>query len=113
MDDDRAAPRLDDRRPFEAHLGLEQLADVDVRLADALERIVDAPPALARVDKAPPGRRHRRGSELADLSSRDYVRRDELDRRVEPVRVLALVRRVERVRDRADVALPQRHLDAV
>ena len=114
MDDRGRALRLDDRGPLEGGAGLEQLAVVDVGLVDALRREVDGARPLRGVREGPAGDRQPGRLELADLGDRDQVAADELDRRVEAVGVLALVRLVEGDLDLVDGgAFGQRDLDAV
>ena len=83
--------------PANAVAGLEQVAVVDRGRVDALGREVHLAPPFERVCRAfVPYVGSALGRELADLGDRDEVAADELDRRVETVGVLALVRLVER-----------------
>ena len=108
VNDHRAPGVLDDRRPFEGHAHPEPLAVVDGGRMDPLEGEVDLAHALAGRLDARPGRLVLRHGELPDLHRRDEMDADHLDRRVEPVGVLALVGLVEGGLDGLDAVFGHR-----
>ena len=68
------------------------------------ERVVDVAPALAGRIQRGSGHRQFAQLELADLGRGDEVQADDLDRRVEPVGVFALVDVVELLDQRRDAS---------
>ena len=118
MDDGRASLGLDDRGALEAHPRLEQVAVVDVGDVMALGRVVHFALSFPGFVERSPGDRKLGRRELPDLGDRDEMDADDLDRRVEAIRVLPLVGLVEVRRDLSDLlgvdrSVRQEDLDAV
>ncbi len=80
MNDDCRAGGLDDRRPLEVHVWLEQVTVVDVARVDTLEREVHVPPALKGGAQLASRGRYLCGLQFANLGMGNDVETYELER---------------------------------